>query len=93
VRAHELAPAGATRIAIRAQLLDDTTHTDLLDVVWSLTLPRWTRRAVRPAPTSLWAGWGRIPAGRPASALAERRLVELDMMIRPSEDPRCTARR
>ena len=37
MRTHELCRKQARRIAVRAQLLDDTRHTDAVDVVWSLT--------------------------------------------------------
>ena len=89
VRTHELSRRQARRIAIRAQLLDDTTHTDLLDVVWSLTLLQVDQTAAV-APSADLVLWSRMgSAYRPddlQSALADRRLVELDMMIRPSED-------
>jgi uncharacterized protein YcaQ len=89
VRTHQLSRRQARRIAVRAQLLDDTTHTELLDVVWSLTLLQVdTTAAVAPsADLVLWTRMG--SAYRPDDlqrALAERRLVELDLMIRPSED-------
>ena len=89
MRSHELSRRQARRIAVRAQLLDATTHTELLDVVWSLTLLQVdTTAAVAPsADLVLWSRMG--SAYRPDDlqrALAERRLVELDMMIRPSED-------
>ena len=89
MRTHELSRRQARRIAIRAQLLEDTTHTDLLDVVWSLTLLQVDQTAAV-APSADLVLWSRMgSAYRPddlQSALAERRLVELDMMIRPSED-------
>ena len=37
MRTYELSRKQARRIAVRAQLLDDSRHTDALDVVWSLT--------------------------------------------------------
>ena len=89
MRTHELSRKQARRIAVRAQLLDDTRHTDLLDVVWSLTLLQVDQTAaVAPsADLVLWSRMGSVY--RPEhlqQALADRRLVELHMRIRPSED-------
>ena len=89
MRTHELSRKQARRIAVRAQLLDDTRHTDLLDVVWALTLLQSDQTmAVAPSPDLvLWSRMGE--AYRPEQleqALADRSLVELHMMIRPSED-------
>ncbi len=89
MRTHELSRRQARRIAVRAQLLDDTTHTDLLDVVWSLTQLQ-VDQTTAVAPSADLVLWSRIgSAYQPddlRQALADRRLVELDMMIRPSED-------
>jgi uncharacterized protein len=89
VRSHELSRHQARRVAVRAQLLDATAHTELLDVVWSLTLLQ-VDTTVAVAPSADLVLWSRMrSAYRPDDlqrALAERRLVELDMMIRPSED-------
>ena len=89
MRTHELSRKQARRIAVRAQLLDDTRHTDLLDVVWGLTLLQTDQTPVV-APSPHLVLWSRIGATyRPEHldrALAERHLVELHMMIRPSED-------
>ena len=86
---HELSRRQARRIAVRAQLLDATTHTDLRDVVWSLTAVQVDQTAAV-APSADLVLWSRMGSGyRPddlRQALADRRLVELDMMIRPSED-------
>ena len=89
MRPHELSRKHARRIAVRAQLLDATRHTDLLDVVWSLTqLQVDQTSAVAPsADLVLWSRMG--DAYEPEDlrlALENRRLVELDGMIRPSED-------
>lgn len=89
MRTHELTRKQARRIAVRAQLLDDTRHTDLLDVVWALTLLHNDQTAaVAPSPDLvLWSRMG--AAYRPEhlqEALADRRLVELHTMIRPGED-------
>ncbi|HEY6741674.1 MAG TPA: crosslink repair DNA glycosylase YcaQ family protein [Lapillicoccus sp.] len=89
MRTHELSRKQARRIAVRAQLLDDTRHTDALDVVWSLTCLQVDHTAAV-APSADLVLWSRLgSAYRPEDverALAERRLVELDMRIRPSED-------
>ena len=89
MRTHELSRRQARRIAVRAQLLDDTRHTDLLQVVWSLTCLQVDQTAAV-APSADLVLWSRMgSAYRPEDlqqALAERHLVELDMRIRPSED-------
>jgi uncharacterized protein YcaQ len=76
-------------MAVRAQLVDDTTHTDLLDVVWALTQLQVDQTAAV-APSADLVLWSRMgSAYRPDDlqrARAERQLVELDLMIRPSED-------
>ena len=59
MRTHELSRRQARRIAIRAQLLDDTTHTDLLDVVWSLTLLQVDQTAAV-APSADLVLWSRM---------------------------------
>jgi uncharacterized protein YcaQ len=89
VRTHELSRKHARRIAVRAQLLDDTRHTDLLDVVWSLTLLQVDQTAAV-APSADLVLWSRMGDTYDPEdlrlALSDRRLVELDGMIRPSED-------
>ena len=89
MRTHELSRKQARRIAVRAQLLDDTRHTDALDVVWSLTCLQVDHTAAV-APSADLVLWSRLgSAYRPEDveqALAERRLVELDMRIRTSDD-------
>jgi len=89
VRTHELSRKQARRIAVRAQLLDDSRHTDALDVVWSLTCLQ-VDHTTAVAPSADLVLWSRLgSAYRPEDveqALAERRLVELDMRIRTSDD-------
>ena len=89
MRTHELSRKQARRIAVRAQLLDDSRHTDALDVVWSLTCLQVDHTAAV-APSADLVLWSRLgSAYRPEDveqALAERRLVELDMRIRTSDD-------
>lgn len=86
---HELSRKRARRIAVRAQLLDDTRHTDLLHVVWSLTFLQVDQTAAV-APSADLVLWTRMRDRYEPDdlrvALAERRLVELDGRIRPSED-------
>jgi uncharacterized protein YcaQ len=86
---HELSRADARRIAVRAQRLDRPRPTGLLDVVRELTLLRIDRTAAI-APSADLVAWSRLGSSyRPAeleSAVAERKLIELRGMIRPSAD-------
>jgi uncharacterized protein len=91
VAVHELSRPDARRIAVRAQLLDDQRPTDVLGVVRHLTLVQNDPTAVV-APSADLVMWSRLgssyDAAQLASALDEQRLVEMHMMIRPSEDLR-----
>jgi hypothetical protein len=86
---HELSREDARRIAVRAQLLDRTRPTDLLDVVRRLTLLQIDPTAAI-APNADLVAWSRLGSSySPAdlvTALEERTLLELRAMIRPSED-------
>jgi uncharacterized protein len=86
---HELSRADARRIAVRAQRLDRSRPSGLLDVVRQLTMLRMDpTSAIAPsADLVLWSRLGSsyAPADLEA-ALAERKLIELRGMIRPSED-------
>ncbi len=86
---HRLDVDEARRIAVRAQLLDATRPTDLLDVVRRLTLVQHDQTAAV-APNADLVLWTRIgPDYAPAelqAALDDRRLVELRGFIRPAED-------
>jgi hypothetical protein len=86
---HELSRVDARRIAVRAQRLDRSRPAGLLDVVRQLTLLR-TEPTAAIAPSADLVVWSRLGASyAPAeleTALAERKLVELRGMIRPSED-------
>ena len=86
---HKLSRLDARRIAVRAQLLDSPRPTELLDVVRQLTLLQIDPTAVI-APSADLVAWSRLGSSySPAqldTALADRTLLELRAMIRPSED-------
>ncbi|GAA4573529.1 DNA glycosylase AlkZ-like family protein [Planotetraspora kaengkrachanensis] len=86
---HELSRTEARRIAVRAQLLDGSRPAGLLDVVRGLTLLQIDPTAAI-APNADLVAWSRLGASyTPAmltAALADRSLLELRAMIRPSED-------
>jgi uncharacterized protein len=86
---HELSRRDARRVAVRAQLLDSPRPTDLLDVVRRLTLLQIDPTAAI-APNADLVAWSRLGSSySPAdldAALADRSLLELQAMIRPSED-------
>jgi hypothetical protein len=89
VTVHELSRLDARRIAVRAQLLDRPRPAELLDVVRQLTLLQIDPTAAI-APSADLVAWSRLgssysPAGLD-TALADRTLLELRAMIRPSED-------
>ena len=86
---HELSRADARRIAVRAQLLDDTRPKALLDVVRGLTMLQIdTVSAVAPSPDLV--AWSRLGSSYAAEELAlareQRIVVELGGVIRPAED-------
>jgi uncharacterized protein YcaQ len=89
VTLHELSRLDARRVAVRAQLLDRQRPTELLDVVRQLSLVQIDPTAAI-APNADLVAWSRL--GSPYSpaeldtALADRTLLELRAMIRPSED-------
>jgi len=89
VTVHQLTRADARRVAVRAQLLDRSRPTELHDVVRQLTLLQIDPTAAI-APTADLVAWSRLgSAYAPAdltAALANRTLLELRAMIRPSED-------
>ena len=86
---HELSRLDARRIAVRAQLLDRPRRAGLLDVVRQLTLLQIDPVAAI-APNADLVAWSRLGSSySPAeldTALADRTLLELRAMIRPSED-------
>jgi uncharacterized protein YcaQ len=89
VTVHKLSRLDARRIAVRAQLLDSPRPIELLDVVRQLTLLQIDPTAVI-APSADLVAWSRLGSSySPAqldTALADRMLLELRAMIRPSED-------
>jgi hypothetical protein len=89
VTVHELSRLDARRIAVRAQVLDSPRPTELLDVVRQLTLLQIDPTAAI-APSADLVAWSRLGSSySPAeldTALADRTLLELRAMIRPSED-------
>ena len=89
VTVHELSRLDARRIAVRAQLLDRSRLAELLDVVRQLTLLQIDPTAAIASNADLVA-WSRLGLSySPATldkALADRTLLELRAMIRPSED-------
>jgi uncharacterized protein YcaQ len=89
VTVHQLSRLDARRIAVRAQLLDSPRPTELLDVVHQLTLLQIDPTAAI-APSADLVAWSRLGSSySPAeldTALADRTLLELRAMIRPSED-------
>jgi uncharacterized protein len=89
VTVHELSRADARRVAVRAQLLDGARPAGLLEVVRHLTLLQIDPTAVI-APNAHLVAWSRLgPRYSPLeldTALEQRELLELEAMIRPSED-------
>jgi uncharacterized protein YcaQ len=87
---HELTREEARRIAVRAQLLDAPRPTDLLAVVERLTLVQIDPTAAI-APSADLVLWSRLgEAYRPEhlrrALEEERKLFELDALIRPMDD-------
>jgi uncharacterized protein len=89
VTVHRLSRLDARRIAVRAQLLDSPRPTELVEVVRRLTLLQIDPTAVI-APSADLVAWSRLGSSySPAqldTALADRTLLELRAMIRPSDD-------
>ena len=86
---HELSRLDARRIAVRAQLLDGQRPGVLVGVARRLTLLQIDPTAAI-APSADLVAWSRLGSSySPAelgTALADRTLLELRAMIRPSED-------
>jgi uncharacterized protein len=86
---HQLSRAEARRIAVRAQLLDATRPTDLVEVVRHLGVVQHDQTAtVAPsADVVLWSRLGSTYSPQHLQgALDDRRLVELRGFIRPADD-------
>ncbi|MGH3316350.1 MAG: DNA glycosylase AlkZ-like family protein [Nocardioidaceae bacterium] len=86
---HRLSRADARRVAVRAQLLESRQPTGLLDLVRHLTLLQVDPTATIAANAYLVA-WSRLGSSYASedldAALEKHTLVELNAMIRPSED-------
>ncbi|GAA6525565.1 crosslink repair DNA glycosylase YcaQ family protein [Intrasporangium sp. DVR] len=87
---HRLTREQARRIAVRAQLLDLPRPTDLVEVVRQLTLLQLDPTAAV-APSADLVAWSRLgsayqPAHLKSALEADRSLVELNALIRPTED-------
>jgi uncharacterized protein YcaQ len=89
VTPHQLSRQDARRIAVRAQLLDGSRPTDLVDVVRRLTLVQNDQTAAV-APSADLVLWSRLGSTYSpddlSKALDDQRLLELHMLIRPAED-------
>jgi uncharacterized protein YcaQ len=90
VTVHELSRTDARRIAVRAQLLDGSRPTDLLDTVRHLTMLQIDPVAAV-APSAYLVPWSRLGSSsyRPAdldALLDGQTLIDLRAMIRPAED-------
>jgi len=87
---HQLTKAQARRIAVRAQLLDARRPTDLLTVVQQLTLLQIDPTAAI-APSADLVAWSRLGSAYQPDHLKQaleqdRRLFELDALVRPTSD-------
>lgn len=85
---HELSRTDARRIAVQAQLLDESRPANLLDTVRQLTLLQLDPTAAV-APNAELVAWSRLGSSfQPADlikALEARELIELRAFLRPSE--------
>lgn len=86
---HQLSRTDARRVAVRAQLLESRRPTELLDVVRHLNLLQIDPTAAI-APNADLVAWSRLGSSYSprdlATALEKRTLIELNALIRPSED-------
>ncbi|ASW55087.1 DNA glycosylase AlkZ-like family protein [Plantactinospora sp. KBS50] len=89
VKVHQLGRRDARRLAVRAQLLSRDRPADLLAVARRVTLLQLDPISAI-APSAHLVLWSRLgSAYSPAdldAALADRRLIELQAMLRPAED-------
>jgi uncharacterized protein YcaQ len=86
---HELSRTDARRIAVRAQLLDASRPSDLLDTVRHLTMLQDDRTAAvaTNAELVIWSRMGSsCPRGSVTEALDEQALIEVHGLLRPAED-------
>jgi len=89
VKVHELSRVEARGLAVRAQLLDSSRPSDLLDVVRHLTLLQSDSNAAI-APSADLVAWSRLGSAFSPAELSDAiegcTLIELHGMIRPCED-------
>jgi uncharacterized protein YcaQ len=90
VTPHELTKEQARRIAVRAQLLDATRPTDLVETVRQLTMLQVDPTAAI-APSADLVAWSRLGSGYDPADLTraletDRTLFELDAMVRHTDD-------
>ena len=88
--AHELTKQQARRVAVRAQMLDSSRPTDLIEVVWQLTMLQVDPTAAI-APSADLVAWSRLgssydPADLTRALEQDRKLFELDAMVRHMDD-------
>ena len=88
--AHELTKQEARRIAVRAQMLDSSRPTDLIEVVRQLTMLQVDPTAAI-APSADLVAWSRLgssyePADLTRALEEDRKLFELDAMVRHMDD-------
>lgn len=86
---HQLSRTDARRIAVRAQLLDANRPTDLMAVLWHLTMLQLDPiSAVAPsADLVLWSRLGSTYSpDELRTAIDEHRVIELQAMLRPADD-------
>ena len=89
VTAHQLRGAEARRIAVRAQLLDASRPTDLVEMVRHLSLLQndLTAAVARSAELVAWSRLGSsCPRSAVADAVEEQSLIDLQGMLRPAQD-------
>src|SRR5262245_66655209 len=88
-RTHRLARRDARRIAVRAQLLEKTRPTELLDTVRTLSLLQLDPISAV-APSADLVAWSRLGSTydpqQLRDAVAEQKIIELQATLRPAED-------
>jgi uncharacterized protein YcaQ len=88
--AHKITKRQARRIAVRAQMLDSSRPTDLIEVVWQLTMLQVDPTAAI-APSADLVAWSRLgstyePEHLKQAVEEDRTLFELDAMVRHVDD-------
>ena len=86
---HRLSRRDARRVAVRAQLLDKTRPTELLDTVRTLSLLQLDPISAV-APSADLVAWSRLGSTyhplQLKDAVAEQKIIELQATLRPAED-------